>query len=340
MSILGIGNPLLDISAEVPQDFLNKYELQTNTALLAEEKHAPIYDEIVSKYQVTYTAGGATQNSIRIAQWLLPANSTAYTGCVGDDKFAATLKQEAEKDGVKVQYLVDASQPTGRCAVLLNQKDRCLVTELGAANHFKLEHLTENSEMKATVDAAQIVYSAGFFLTVSPPSLMHLAEHCNQNNKLLCGNISAPFIAQFFSEPLMAAMPYYDYLFGNESEAEALGTKLGLTDLSIESIAEHLANYNKINSSRPRHVVITQGSKATVVAITGQKAQVFAVPALDASLIVDLNGAGDAFVGGFLSQLAQTKSLQSCVDAGHFAARTIIQTSGVVLANKPTQTEF
>lgn len=44
--------------------------------------------------------------------------------------------------------------------------------------------------------------------------------------------------------------------------------------------------------------------------------------------MVDTNGAGDAFVGGFLSQLVLEKSIAECVRAGHFAARTIIQRSG------------
>lgn len=42
-AILGIGNPLLDISAEVPATVLTKYDVQVNNAILAEEKHMPIY---------------------------------------------------------------------------------------------------------------------------------------------------------------------------------------------------------------------------------------------------------------------------------------------------------
>ena len=30
-------------------------------------------------------------------------------------------------------------------------------------------------------------------------------------------NLSAPFLCQFFKEPMMNAMPYVDLLFGNES---------------------------------------------------------------------------------------------------------------------------
>ena len=30
-------------------------------------------------------------------------------------------------------------------------------------------------------------------------------------------NLSAPFLCQFFKEPMMAAMPFVDILFGNET---------------------------------------------------------------------------------------------------------------------------
>ena len=36
-----------------------------NNAILAEEKHLPLYPELIEKFPVEYIAGGATQNSIR-----------------------------------------------------------------------------------------------------------------------------------------------------------------------------------------------------------------------------------------------------------------------------------
>jgi len=334
--ILGIGNPLLDISADVPQQFLDKYGVKVNDAILAEDKHMPIYQDLVDNFSVKFTAGGATQNTIRLCQWFSPPKTTSYIGCVGKDQNAEILKSAAEADGVAVHYLQDSSHPTGRCAVLIHDTERSLITDLAAANHYKAEHLS-TSEINDLVNKAKYFYSAGFFLTVSPESLMKLAKHVQQHqDKYLLGNISAPFIAMFFSDPLLAAVPYYDYLFGNESEAEALGKKLGLTDLSISNIAIHLANIPHITETRHRHVIFTQGSKETIVAVGGKEGiQRFPVPLLDKSLIVDLNGAGDAFVGGFLSQLIQGSDLQRCIDVGHYAARTIIQVSGIVLKGKP-----
>lgn len=66
-----MGNPLLDISAVVDQAFLDKYGLKLNNAILCEDAHKPIYDDMVKNCDVEYIAGGATQNSARVAQWMI-----------------------------------------------------------------------------------------------------------------------------------------------------------------------------------------------------------------------------------------------------------------------------
>lgn len=57
----------------------------------------------------------------------------------------------------------------------------------------------------------------GFFLTVSPESIMKVATEASANNKIFSLNLSAPFISQFYKEQLMEVMPYVDILFGNET---------------------------------------------------------------------------------------------------------------------------
>ncbi|WP_348226176.1 PfkB family carbohydrate kinase, partial [Salmonella enterica] len=80
------GNPLLDISAVVDDEFLTKYDIKLNNAILAEDKHLPMYDEMSSKFNVEYIAGGATQNSIKVAQWMLQIpGATSYMGSIGKD---------------------------------------------------------------------------------------------------------------------------------------------------------------------------------------------------------------------------------------------------------------
>lgn len=56
--------------------------------------------------------------------------------------------------------------------------------------------------------------------------------------------------------------------------------------------------------------------------------QQYPVIPLPKEKLVDTNGAGDAFVGGFLSQLVAGKAVSECVRAGNYAAYTVIQHSG------------
>lgn len=329
---MGMGNPLLDISSEVGQDMLDKYEVQLDSAILAEEKHEPIYKDLVDNYSPKYIAGGATQNSIRVAQWMLKsagmADATAFMGCVGKDEFGETLAKCAAGDGVLTHYMQDADTPTGVCAVLVKGGERSLVTKLDAANNFKPSHL-ETPKAKEIIEAAKFYYIAGFFLTVSVESLKAVAEHAVAENKTFCLNHSAPFIIDFFGDQVAEAMPYADYLFCNESEAAAYAKKHDLGD-DLKEVALKVAALPKKNTSRPRTVVFTQGGKSTIVARDGKVTE-YAVEPLSKDLLVDTNGAGDAFVGGFLSQLVQDKDIEAAVNAGHYAARHIIQVSGTQL---------
>lgn len=327
--ILGIGNPILDISANVPIETINKYGLKLDNAILAEEKHLPLYKELITNYDVEFIPGGATLNTIRVAQWMLQSKeSTAYIGCIGKDKYGSQLANGARDDGVSVHFLEDEKTPTGTCACLINNKERTLVANLSAANNYKDSHLDKCTTVWKN---AGLYYSAGFFLTVSPSSMMRMAKYANEMGNLYCLNLSAPFLIQFLEKPMMELMPFVDILFGNESEALAFGQHHKFEDTSIKAIALKISKMSKVGA-HSRFVIITQGSDAVIVAHEGKILE-FPVPKI--SNIVDTNGAGDAFVGGFLAAKSRGLDLKKCVDAGIYSAGVILQVSGTTLTGTP-----
>jgi len=326
--ILGMGNPLLDISAVVKPELLEKYELKPNDAILYEKED--IFEDLLKDYKVDYIAGGATQNSCRVAQWILEKpNSVAYFGSVGKDETFKTLKKVASEAGVKVLYQGSAEHPTGRCAVLITGLNRSLVTKLDAANHFTIDHL-EKSENWEVVEKAKIFYSAGFFITVSPDSMLKVAKHASEfAEKKFVVNLSAPFICQFFKDPLNQVLEYADVVVGNETEAEAYAEhnfeKGSYTDR--KDIAKKIAALPYKGKGKSRIVIVTQGCDPCILVENGEVSE-HAVTKLSSDQIVDTNGAGDAFVGGFLAQLAKGKSTKEAIQCGLWAATEIIQVSG------------
>lgn len=333
--VLGIGNPLLDILAEVPDSMLEKYKLEKNNAILAAEEHIPMYEELVKNYKVGYVAGGATQNSIRACQWMLKKfpNSCSYIGCVGKDQYSQDLEAAAKENGVNVQYLHLDSHPTGTCAVLITGHNRSMVANLGAANHYDVNHLKEKAQWDV-VENAKIFYISGFFLTSSPASAEEVAKHAHETNKIFTMNLAAPFICEFFKDPFMKCYPYTDYIFGNETEALKFAEvhNFGTTDL--EQIALKMSQMEKANTKRPRTVVITHGTEPTIIACDG-KVTLYDIIKLEKEKVLDTTGAGDAFVGGFLAQLAQGKAIEDCVRAANYAASLVIQKSGVIFPGEP-----
>lgn len=336
--ILGMGNPLLDISAEVDQSLLDKYGLKGGDAVLAEDKHQPLFEEMVKLPNVQYIAGGATQNSIRVAQWMLQtAGATAYMGCVGKDANGEQLKKSCEADGVTTKYMVADKTPTGLCACAIVGIERSLCTNLNAANEYKASHCQEPENWKV-VEGAKIVYSAGFFATVSGEAIKLASQQKFKDDCLYCMNLSAPFLMQVppFKAIFVETMPFVDFLFGNETEARTWAETEGWESDDVAFIATRLSLIPS-QKSRKRTVVITQGCEDTIVAING-KIAMFPVLVLPKEKLVDTNGAGDSYVGGFLAALSKGKSMEECCKAGAYAASVVVQRSGCTFPAKPDYT--
>ena len=200
------------------------------------------------------------------------------------------------------------------------------------------------------VTASKCVYSAGFFLTVSVESMLEVAKYCSKNNRTYCLNLSAPLLCQFFKDQMASVLPFTDIVFGNETEAASYAevnnlflhkqilktekrdlsifsififnvlilfvtqvSSLGITD--VGEIVKKIAMLPKENGSTSRLVIITQGSDPVIVVQHG-KVLKFPVDSLAKEAIFYINGAGDAFVGGFLAQFVLGKSIDVAVKCG------------------------
>lgn len=330
--IVGLGNPLLDISAVTPQAFLEKYGLRLNNAILAGEEQKELYEEMARTFPCAYLAGGATQNTVRAAAWALrEPGAVAYFGAVGNDEYAQRLRTALENAQVANYYQSTPEHPTGTCACLIQGKERSLVANLGASIHFQLSHL------EAHIDAlrdAQVIYSSGYFYTSSPSGAIRTAQYAGETGKTYSTNLAAEFIVETCKDTFDAVLPYSELVFCNDSEMRKYGQVHGLLDLPLVALAQALADLPQ-SIPRPRKVIVTCGAEPTIVATSHQPALKYPVPPIDPSLIVDTNGAGDSFVGAFLAEWVRGGDLARCIAAGHYLAGEVIKREGCVLPDQP-----
>ncbi|KAF8808196.1 Ribokinase-like protein [Phlegmacium glaucopus] len=322
-SVFFMGNPLLDMQVMNGEKLLDKYGLKADDAILAEEKHFGLYDELVNEHQVTYVAGGAAQNAARGAAYVLPPKSVVCTGAVGDDALAEKLKEANKREGLDQVYQVEKGGKTGACAVIITGHLRSLVANLRVADKFDKAHLS-SPEVAPVVESAKFYYMDGYFLTHGVESALELGRKSATAGKTFVMNLSAPFVPQY-------VLPHTDIIIGNESEAKAWASATGLPGVEdLPAIARSIALLPKSNPSRPRIVIFTQGAHQTVMVASDKpdSPKAFPVNPLEDSQIVDTNGAGDAFAGGFVGALVAGKNLDDSVLAGHALARACVQQVG------------
>ncbi|CCJ31280.1 unnamed protein product [Pneumocystis jirovecii] len=328
-TLFGLGNPLLDIQVR-DQSFLEKYGLEPNNSILAEEKHIPIYEEIARISDVKYVAGGSAQNTLRAAQYILPKNSTVYVGCVGNDEFADHLKSISEKEGLRTEYLVDTTEPTGVCAVILNGVNRSLVTRLAAARNYNISHL-KSPKIWSLVENADFYYVEGYHLSVCGLCISTICEEAAIKNKVFIINLSAEYLCYSYKNLMDLQSQYWDYVISNDSEAIAYANSHDIQTTNIEEIAKYISKLPKKNNKRPRVVIVTRGDKDIIVAKShnGQTELISVpVPEVPQDEILDTNAVGDAFAGGFIASLILGYSLKRNIQCGIWLAQLCIRQNG------------
>ena len=115
---------------------------------------------------------------------------------------------------------------------------------------------------------------------------------------MFCYNLAATYWISKYSKEILEILPYADIIIGNAEEALALAEVKGWKTEDKMEIAKKIASEEKMNKTRPRIVIITQGHLETNAVTYDFEKKTFDSFAVMPTLIerkdiVDTNGAGD-----------------------------------------------
>ena len=331
-SLLAIGNPIVDISAEVTRDILIKYNLKFGETVFANQSNSGFYLELENMPQVTYIPGGSIQNTLRVAALCLNMENKAnyfkltMLGATGDDNYRNKIISAFNQLGV--QHILEKipNMQTSRCGVGIHQKERCLLPEIRASNCISEQFIKEHEKEIFEHDALLI---EGYFLQEKYELCEKLCTKFKEQGKLVILTLSAITIVTQHNEKVIEISNYADIIVGNMAELEVLA---GTNNMDYKTTFEKASR--KLRTKKDRLFVITHGNKGVVVGkydyTKGSMDFIFQCfpTMIKMEDIVDLNGAGDAFLGGFLSQFMQGKNLEACCKAGNDAASIILKSIG------------
>ena len=331
-SIIAIGNPIVDISAETDREILSRYKLVFGGTFFADESNMGFFEELESKPQVTYIPGGSIQNTLRVTSWCLNMEQKnkdkfkiTMLGAVGDDNYKNKIMHALESSGVKPLLQQIPNITTSRCGVGICQKERCLLPHIKASNCLDEKFVKANENEIYSNDALLI---EGYFLQEKYNICKELCQNFKRANKMVILTLSAVFMVDAHREKIMEIAEYSDMVVGNMEEFETFANLKGETPNKI------LTKSHEKLSPKERIFVATDGANGVFVSKYDYKEkkldfllQSFANK-IKHDEICDLNGAGDAFLGGFLSQFMKGASIQKCCKAGNEVSAIIIKNIG------------
>ena len=330
--IIAIGNPIVDILAETDKETLQRYKLIFGGTFFANESNMGFYDELESKPQVTYIPGGSIQNTLRVANWCLNMEeqnkgkfSVTMLGAIGQDNYKDKIMNALNSAGVIPLLQPIPNISTSRCGVGICQKERCLLPHIKASNCLTDDFVKEHEEEIFNNDALLI---EGYFLQEKYELCKYLCNMFKRAKKMIILTLCAVFMVQSHREKIMEIAQDSDMVVGNLEEFEAFAEVQRCDLLTTISKA-----HEKL-TPKERLFIVTDGANGVYVTKYdyNKKGLDYFLQSFPNKLknedICDLNGAGDAFLGGFLSQYMKGASLEQCCKVGNDASYIIIKNVG------------
>lgn len=105
-------------------------------------------------------------------------------------------------------------------------------------------------------------------------------------------------------------------------------------------MAKSIAGWKKHNKNRPRVAIVTYGALPIITAThkpdSGDEPEVKEYPIipLTKEQVVDTNGAGDSFVGGWLAAYQTGQDFDGCMKAGMTLSAAVVQQIGCQFPDK------
>lgn len=293
--ILGFGNAIVDLTVKRSAVNLPLPELDANRGgfFRATAEEFALLTQDISQYRVN--AGGSVCNSLKALSVL--GAETAFIGTIGHDDLGAEFAKSLQEYHV-TNYLKFAEGQKSACTIIFVDDDgeKTICGKMRAAKNLVLTD--GDFELIA---ASKMIFAEGYLLDHVPAEVQKIVNFAAQNGVKVALTLSDPKIVAENRDILSGLLSKTDILLGNQDEFAAL-----------ESCSVPLQ-------------VKTLGAKGVAIINNGEE---MFFPAQKVMDIVNTNGAGDAFAGGFLFAVLNNRSLDKAVFQGQTCAVNVLRQEG------------
>ena len=256
-------------------------------------------ETVLTDDYVTLPGGKGANQALAAAR---AGGDVSFVGSIGDDDFGKHSLTNLEHAGVGLSNISISKRPTACATISVDVAGENQIVVSAGAN------------LETTVE--QLKPSAGDLVLQQmeiPLAEVWQGFECAKKNDAVCILNAAPF--QDIPPNILRLL---DVLIVNEIEAEMLAASLNLQSEELSFICAQILDQFAVT------VVLTLGPNGALAFSRNGRIKVNALPVC----AMDTVGAGDAFVGAFVTAMSQKMSLEDCMAWGTVAGGLVCTKPG------------
>jgi sugar/nucleoside kinase (ribokinase family) len=306
--VVGVGNAIVDVIANVDEDFIVRHDLVKGAMTLIDTERATALYELMPA-GIEDSGGSAANTVAGVASF---GGRVAYIGKVRDDQLGEVFRHDIRATGVDFDVpLATDGPPTARCLIQVTpDAQRTMNTYLGISALLHPDDIDE-----ALVASSKVVYCEGYLWDVecAKDAIRKAMDIGRASGAKVALTLSDSFcVDRHRDEWLELIESKVDIVFANTPEICAL------YECEFDDAVERARGHCEI-------ACITRSEHGSLI-VTGDG--ILAIDAHPVEHLVDTTGAGDLYAAGFLYGLTQGHDLATCGRLAGLAAAEIISHIG------------
>jgi len=309
LDVVGVGNAIVDVLAEVDDHFIDKHDLARGSMTLIDRARAvELYAAMPPGLEES--GGSAANTMVGVASF---GGRAAYIGKVAADFLGEVFRRDLRHVGVGFEVPgVAGGEPTARCLIQVTpDAQRTMNTHLGISSHLSTADVDAD-----LVASASHLYCEGYLWDTeeAKAAIRHAMDLARAAGRTVSLTLSDGFcVDRHRDEWRELLVDRVDVVFGNAEEICSL-FEVDDLDRAIQAL-----------SSEVGLAFVTLGGRGSLVV---QGSDRIPVEADELHAVVDTTGAGDLYAAGVLYGLSQGAALDHAARLGSIAAAEVISHLG------------